>query len=402
MNLVDMPSLGGYIGFRVELQPGKYAIRRRFEWFEAPVTGDQVRAMNGSSPASRLVRPDLCRYDRSTYRYDILECSLVMPKNRYYYYDHESCNFVEVKATRTRVYLQGCAVLVVAFLLASAISWGVDEFTQTPQEMALIAENEALRHELTEISGRVETYSQELRKLSEADQDLYRTLFQAEPISDDVRQVGVGGTDPYEKYSGFSSSTANLLRNTSENLDLLERQISLQNTSYRELGKLADEREHQLREMPAILPASGPVVSGYGMRFHPILRVRKMHHGIDVLVDTGEPVVATGDGIVREARFSSTYGNFVEIEHPSTGYSTLYAHMSKIDAAVKNGRRVERGQVIGLSGSTGRSTGPHVHYEVRNKSDRTVNPLYFFAPSMTPAEYKKLVEQTEQSTISLD
>lgn len=325
-----------------------------------------------------------------------------MPKNRYYYYDHESCSFVEVKARRSRVYLQGFAVLVVAFLLASAISWGVDEFTQTPQEMTLMAENEALRHELTEISGRVETFSDELRKLSEADQELYRTLFQAEPISDDVRQVGVGGTDPYEKYSRFSSSTATLLRSTSENLDRLERQINLQNTSYRELSKLADEREDQLREMPAILPASGPVVSGYGMRFHPILRVRKMHHGIDVLVDTGSPVVSTGDGIVREARFSSTYGNFVEIEHSSTGYSTLYAHLSKIDGAVKPGRKVNRGQVIGLSGSTGRSTGPHVHYEVRDKGDRTVNPLYFFAPSMTPSEYKKLVEQTEESTISLD
>ena len=325
-----------------------------------------------------------------------------MPKNRYYYYDHESCNFVEVKAKRTRVYLQGAGVLVVAFLLASAISWSVDEFTQTPQEMALLAENEALRHELTEISGRVQNYSQELKKLSEHDQELYRTLFQAEPISEDVRQVGVGGSDPYEKFSRFSSSTGSLLRTTSENLDKLERQISLQNTSYRELSKLADKREDQLREMPAILPASGPVVSGFGLRFHPILRVRKMHHGIDVLVDTGSPVVATGEGIVREARFSSTYGNFVEIEHPSTGYSTLYAHMSKIDPAIKPGRSVNRGQLIGLSGSTGRSTGPHVHYEVRNKDNRTVNPLYFFAPSMTPSEYKKLVEQTNQSTVSLD
>lgn len=325
-----------------------------------------------------------------------------MPKNRYYYYDHESCNFVEVRAKRSRVYLQGAAVLVVAFLLASAISWSVDEFTQTPQEMALLAENEALRHELTEISGRVENYSEELKKLSEHDQELYRTLFQAEPISEDVRQVGVGGSDPYEKYSRFSSSTGTLLRTTSENLDKLERQISLQNTSYRELSKLADKREDQLREMPAILPASGPVVSGYGLRFHPILRVRKMHHGIDVLVDTGSPVVATGDGVVREARFSSTYGNFVEIEHPSTGYSTLYAHMSKIDPAIKPGRKVKRGQLIGQSGSTGRSTGPHVHYEVRNQDSRTINPLYFFAPSMTPSEYKKLVEQTDQSTVSLD
>lgn len=325
-----------------------------------------------------------------------------MPRNRYYYYNHESCNFVEVKAKRSRVYLQGSAVLVVAFLLASAISWGVDEFTQTPQELALMAENEALHRELSSISSRVEAYSQELQQLSKSDQQLYRTLFQADPISNDVRQVGVGGSDPYERFGRFSSTTSTLLKETSENLDKLERQISLQNASYRELGKLADSREDQLRQMPAILPASGPVVSGYGRRRHPILRVTKMHHGIDVLVDTGSPIVASGDGIVRETKFGAGYGNYIVIEHAATGYSTLYAHLSKIHENTRPGRTVKRGELIGYSGSTGRSTGPHVHYEVRDANDHTVNPIYFFAPSMTPAEYRKLVEETQNSTISLD
>lgn len=325
-----------------------------------------------------------------------------MPNNRYYYYNQESCSFVEVKPKRSRTYLQGAAVLFAAFLLASAISWGVDEFSQTPQELALMAENEALRTHLEDISNRVESYSDELRKLGESDQKLYRTLFEAGSISSDVRQVGVGGSDPYENYGRFSSTTGSLLKETSEKLDLLERRISLQNASYRELSTMADERTAQLSQMPAVLPANGPVVSGYGVRWHPVLRVRKMHHGLDVLVDSGSPVVASGDGIVRKTEFSASYGNYVMIEHPATGYSTLYAHLSEIDSKWRPGSTIERGDVVGYSGSTGRSTGPHVHYEVRNADGETVNPIYFFAPSMTPEEYERLVEETENTTISLD
>ncbi len=325
-----------------------------------------------------------------------------MPRNRYYYYDHESCSFVEVQTKRSRSLLNGSALLVVAFLLASALSWGVDEFTQTPQEMALMAENDVLQRELSRISERMDVYSGELKKLSESDQHLYRTLFQADPISEDVRQVGVGGVDEYEKFGRFSTTTGLLLRETSTKLDKLERQIGLQNSSYRELSGLARDREAQLKQMPAILPANGPVVSGYGMRRHPILRVRKMHRGIDVLVDTGSPVVASGDGVVRKAEFNASYGYHVVMKHPATGYSTLYAHLSEIPRHIRPGKEVKRGEVLGISGSTGRSTGPHVHYEVRDADDNPINPILFFAPSMTPVQYKSLVAETERSTISLD
>lgn len=325
-----------------------------------------------------------------------------MPRNRYYYYDHESCSFVEVRTKRSRIYLQGSALLLVAFLLASALSWGVDEFSQTPQELALMAENDVLQRELSHISERMDSYSEKLDELNESDKDLYRTIFQVEPISEDVRQVGVGGVDPYEDFGRFSTSTAAMLRTTSEKLDKLERQIGLQNSSYRELARLADEREMQLKEMPAILPANGPLVSGYGMRRHPILRVRKMHRGIDVLVDTGSPVVATGDGVIKKAEYNSSYGHHVIVDHTSTGYSTVYAHLSEIPSNIRPGTAVERGEAIGVSGNTGRSTGPHLHYEVRDADGRRLNPVLFVAPSMTPPEYKKLLEETERSTMSLD
>lgn len=325
-----------------------------------------------------------------------------MPKNRYYYYDHEACAFVEVKPRRTKLYVQGTLILAMAFLLAGAFAWGLDEMTETPEELALKAENDALQEQLARVDERMQEFAAQIEHLAESDQELYRTLFQAEPISDDVRRVGVGGSDPYEKYSRFSASTALLLRRTSQTLDRLERQISLQNVSYRELTRLARERERELEQMPAILPADGPVVSGYGVRRHPILRVHKMHHGIDVLVRVGSPVVAAAEGVVKTAEFSPTYGNYVEIKHPASGYTTLYAHLSQIPSHIRPGRTVKRGEHIGLSGSTGRSSGPHLHYEVRDAQDRTINPIYFFAPSMTPHQYKKLLKEAEQSAIALD
>ena len=325
-----------------------------------------------------------------------------MSKNRYYYFDHETCAFVEVKTKPTKVFVQGGIVLAAAILLASIIVWSIDEWSDTPQELALKAENEALQYQLNTVGQRMQVLSSQLEHLSTADEELYRTLFQAEPISEDVRQVGVGGIDPYEQYSRFGTNASALLRGTAQMLDQLERQINLQNVSYRELTQLAEDRSVQLAQMPAILPADGPVVSGYGIRMHPTLKVRKMHHGIDILVRTGSPVFAAGDGIVRKARYSSTFGQYIEIEHSSAQYSTCYGHLSQIPRHIRPGTKVKRGEQIGLSGNTGRSDGPHLHYEVRDLEGRSLNPVYFFAPSMTPAQYKKLLAESERSQISLD
>src|SRR5690606_36358294 len=133
------------------------------------------------------------------------------------------------------------------------------------------------QEQLASIDERLEVFTQRLDQLADRDRNLYRTLLEAEPISDNVRQVGVGGSDAYEQYSRFGATTAMLLRESSEELDRLERQMNLQNVSYRELHFMAEERDEWLAQMPAIVPADGRVVSGYGMRRHPILRVRKLH-----------------------------------------------------------------------------------------------------------------------------
>lgn len=164
--------------------------------------------------------------------------------------------------------------------------------------------------------------------------------------------------------------------------------------------KLAEARETWRRQMPALLPADGVIVSGFGMRLHPILRVRKMHEGIDILLPYGSPVYAPGDGIVRETGRSAGYGLYIILEHPATGYRTLYGHLSKV--LVRRGQKVQRGDQIALSGNSGRSTGPHLHYEVRDSQGRALNPLQFVAPSMTPHQYQQLLEAAENSRISLD
>jgi murein DD-endopeptidase MepM/ murein hydrolase activator NlpD len=216
------------------------------------------------------------------------------------------------------------------------------------------------------------------------------------PISNDVRQVGVGGADPYTQFEDMEAETRSLLKNTAEKLDKLERQMRLQKSSYRELYRVAQERQERLRQLPAIRPANGRIISGFGMRRHPILKVRKMHEGIDFLLRTGTPVMATAEGTVARAEEDPSYGNVIEIEHPESEYMTRYAHLSEIPDDIYRGAPVQRGDTIGYSGNTGLSTGPHLHYEVHALDGEALDPMHFLMPDMSPESYRKLERRTEQ------
>lgn len=323
-------------------------------------------------------------------------------RNRYYHYDPERCTFIEVRENRSefivRSVLAGLAVLV----LATALTWGLDRVFQTPQELALLDENEALRSQLADVSERIAGVSTELEKLREHDEELYRTLFNADGISDEVRLVGTGGTDPYPEFSRFTAPTSTLLTVTSTRIDQLERQLSLQNDSYRELALLASEHEVRLAEMPAILPVNGAITSGYGMRLHPVLKVRRMHGGLDFHAPRGTPIYATGDGVISETATGSGYGRYVKISHATAGYETLYGHLSRVPREITRGKKVKRGDLIGYSGATGLVNAPHLHYEVRDLEGRSLNPIFFVAPSMTPSEYERLLHQAENTTFMFD
>ncbi|MEM1094014.1 MAG: M23 family metallopeptidase [Bacteroidota bacterium] len=325
-----------------------------------------------------------------------------MSKNRYYYYDPEQCAFVEAKPSRKRYAVYGLAVFALALLMALALVLTLDQTVGSPEEVALESENEALREELEQFIARMDNMATAVDELAERDQTLYRTMLDAEAIPLDVREVGVGGSNPYSAFDGFSETTSSLLRDAAEHLDQLERQVNFQNKSYRELADLAEEHGAWLDELPAILPADGPVISHFGIRTDPFLGTKKMHHGIDIVLQRGSPIYAAGNGVIKETGRSPSYGIFVEVEHPVTGYSTFYAHLSGVPSGIREGVKVERGQQIGISGNTGRSKGPHLHYEIRDSEGRKVNPIYFLTPNMTPAKYKELLQASEESTIAFD
>jgi len=176
----------------------------------------------------------------------------------------------------------------------------------------------------------------------------------------------------------------------------------LQSSSYRELAGLAEAHQDQLQEMPAIQPVNGRITSGFGIRFHPVLKVNRMHPGLDFHAPVGTPIYATGDGVIKEAKSGGGLGRYVKIEHRSAGYVTVYGHMSKIATDIRQGRTIKRGDLIGYSGNTGLSEAPHLHYEVRSLDGKHLNPLHFLAPSMTPAEYERLKKEADATTFIFD
>lgn len=325
-----------------------------------------------------------------------------MPKKNTYIFDNESCSFVEVVDSRRKIFVRVSAILLIGLVVAATLTWGLDQVVQSPQEVALLDENEALQRQLESVNKRIDTVTGDLMAIRDTDQDLYRVLLNARQISDDVAQVGIGGSDPYPEFSRFGSTTSDILTENASKIDHLERLLLLQNDSYRELKGLAASHSIQLSQMPAIQPVNGRITSGFGIRFHPVLKVSRMHPGLDFHAPVGSPVFATGDGIIKDAKSGGGLGRFVKVEHKTAGYVTVYAHLSKIAPGIRRGNKIKRGDLLGYSGNTGLSEAPHLHYEVRDLDGKSLNPIYFLAPSVTPAEYERLLKEAESTTFLFD
>ena len=239
-----------------------------------------------------------------------------------------------------------------------------------------------------------------LKDLQERDANIYRVVFEADPISNDIRNAGIGGIDRYESLRDYDNSE--LMIKGSAQLDKLASALYVQAKSFKELETMAESKSEMLASIPAIQPLSGKNlrrgISGFGSRIHPIYKIRKMHSGIDFSAPTGTSVYATGNGKVTKTDSDHGYGRHIEIDH-GYGYKTLYAHLSKF--AVRKGKRVKRGDLIGYVGNTGASTGPHLHYEVL-KNNRSVNPVNFFYNDLTPREYAEMLKVASQVNQSFD
>jgi murein DD-endopeptidase MepM/ murein hydrolase activator NlpD len=275
------------------------------------------------------------------------------------------------------------------------------KYFDSPKEKQLRRELETMQDKYDLLNKRADNLALVLNDLENRDDNIYRAIFETDSIPDDIRHSGFGGADRYKDLQGFSSTQ--LMVNTTQKIDQLAKQMYIQSKSYDEVIKLAKNKEKLLSSIPAIMPISVKdlkgVPSGYGYRTHPIYKIVKMHTGMDFSAAIGTPIYATGDGVVETADGeASGYGNHVVINH-GFGYETLYGHMSKILVTV--GQEVKRGEVIGLVGSTGTSSGPHCHYEVIRNGNK-INPVSYYFLDLTPVEYQNIIQQSSQSNQSFD
>ncbi len=274
-------------------------------------------------------------------------------------------------------------------------------FFDSPKEKIMERELAQYKLQFQIMNDRLDKMQGLMDELSSKDDNIYRVIFEAEPIPKSVRQAGYGGADRYAKLEGYENSQ--ILKQTAEKLDKLASEIYVQSKSFEDVYKLAREKEKMLRSIPGIQPVKindlKRISSYFGYRIDPIYKVKKFHSGIDFSAPKGTDVFATGDGVVKKIRHSRRgYGNTITIDH-GYGYSTFYAHLSKI--LVKKGQKVKRGEVIGSVGNTGKSTAPHLHYEIV-KNNKKINPIYYFFNDLSPAQYNEMILLSKIPNQSLD
>lgn len=295
---------------------------------------------------------------------------------------------------------------VSTFLIASVFMGFIlyifaSKLIDSPKEKLLKQENSQLKSQYELLNKRMEQVTAVLEDIQRRDDEIYRIIFEAEPIAKEIREAGFGGVNRYKKLEGYKNSK--LIIESADILDQITKQLYIQSKSFDEVLDMAVRKEEMLAAIPAIQPVANKelkrMASGYGMRMHPIYKRRKMHTGMDFSAEQGTEIYATGAGKVVVAKRSRRgYGNHIIIDH-GYGYRTLYAHMSKIN--VRKGEEVIRGSVIGLVGNTGLSVAPHLHYEVI-KGDIKVNPINYYFNDLTPEEYEQMIEFAAQPTQSFD
>lgn len=260
----------------------------------------------------------------------------------------------------------------------------------TPEDAEdLREENARLQTQYEVLSQRLDEAMEVMEDIRQRDDNLYRVMFMADPVPEDVRNATYTGTNRYEELEDLDNAA--LVMATTQKMDMLARKLYIQSKSFDEIVDFYKNHEDMLRHLPAIQPVSNKdlkrTASGFGYRIHPIYQTRIFHDGMDFSCDIGTPVYATADGVVKNARWERGYGYIVTIDH-GYGYETRYAHLKSFN--VKRGQKVVRGETIALSGNTGRSSGPHVHYEVLQRG-RPVNPANYYFMDLDADQYDEMI-----------
>ena len=318
-----------------------------------------------------------------------------------YYYDTKTLSYKRIelntfdKFKRTLSFLSASAVIGLIMVIVFF------QFFDSPKEKRLKSEIENLVVQYDILSKKMTQIDLVLDDIQQRDDNIYRVIFEADPIPSSIRKAGFGGVNRYKDIRNFNNTE--LVIEAAKKADKLSKQLYIQSKSFDEVIDLAKNKADMLASIPAIQPIANKdlsrMASGYGYRLHPIYKTRRLHTGMDFTAPQGTPIYATGDGKVAKVRKSRRgYGNHVIIDH-GYGYKTLYAHMTKY--IVHKGQKVKRGDLIGLVGSTGRSQAPHCHYEVWKDGNR-INPINFYYGSLSADEYEALLHAASQENQSLD
>ncbi|MGI6340371.1 MAG: peptidoglycan DD-metalloendopeptidase family protein [Bacteroidales bacterium] len=318
-----------------------------------------------------------------------------------YKFNPDSLSFDKIRLGAKDLFLRALAFFIGSLLIAVVYWFIFALFIDSPKEKALKREIAQLTLQYEMIDREMGNLEKVIEHLEETDDNLYRTIFEAEPIPATLREGGVGGINRYDQMEGFANSR--IVIETASRLDRLRKKVYIQSKSFDDLISLAVEKEDMLRSIPAIMPISTRdltrVASGFGLRIHPLYKITKFHAGMDFTAPSGTEIYATGDGTVAKVSSSKRgMGNHIIIDH-GFGYTSIYAHLDSFN--VRAGQKVHRGDVIGFVGNTGMSIAPHLHYEIK-LNGTNVDPVNYYFNDLSPHEYELMVEIASKTGQSFD
>lgn len=320
-----------------------------------------------------------------------------------YYYDPDTLSYRPIEFTNKKRISNVVLFILASFVfgLSSLLILLNSDWINTPAEISQkrALENYELQFEI--LSKKLNQIEAVVENIEERDNNIYRVYFEASPIPEEQRRAGFGGVNRYKNLEGYDNS--DLIINTTKRLDVLSKQTIVQSRSLDEIERLAANKAELIEAIPSIQPIKNQdltrMASGYGYRTDPFTKKRRFHYGMDFSARKGTPIFATGNGVVKRAdNRSSGYGKHIRIDH-GFGYVSLYAHLSKYN--VRRGQRVKRGDIIGYVGNTGRSVGPHLHYEIF-KDKKKINPLNFYYGNLSQKEFDALLTQSRLENQSMD